>query len=159
MTENDIIDFVSALPGTAAMTADEAGGAPEVAWGDTFFFYDPDDDPAARRLPFATIVTKDYAGFDTASDLDRPGIFRLNIAVGRTTFTELTGYPPAAHPEHHDTIDYTATDRILPHPVYAPQSWIAILNPAAVTTPQARALLQQAHTQAAKRHHRRPAGS
>jgi hypothetical protein len=42
-----------------------ASGAPEVAWGDSFFFYDPDGDaPTDRRMPFATIVTNDYDGND-----------------------------------------------------------------------------------------------
>ncbi|MEV1206071.1 DUF6194 family protein, partial [Microbispora rosea] len=30
-------------------------GAPRAAWGDTFFYYDPDDEPANRKMPFATI--------------------------------------------------------------------------------------------------------
>src|SRR5919201_1444819 len=81
MTEDDIIAFVTSLPGVVAVTAGEANGAPEVAWGDSFFFYDPDGKPSARRMPFATIVTKDYDGFDTASNLNRPGVFRLNIGV------------------------------------------------------------------------------
>ena len=42
-------------------------------------------------MPFATIVTKDYTGFDTASDLNRPGVFRLNVGVGRDTFRALFG--------------------------------------------------------------------
>jgi hypothetical protein len=54
---------------------------------DSFFFYDPKGErQASRCMPFATMVTKDYDGFDTASDLNRPGIFRLNIAVGRQAF-------------------------------------------------------------------------
>lgn len=154
MTEDDIIRFVSALPGTVAVTAGEDNGAPEVAWGDTFFFYDPDGDPAARRFPFATIVTKDYTGFDTASDLDRPGVFRLNIAAGRAGFHRLIGYPPEAHADRPG-IDYTVTDRILPHPVYAAQAWICVLNPGEASGPQVRSLLREAHARAAGRHRAR----
>jgi hypothetical protein len=51
----------------------------------------------------------------------RPGVFRLNIGVGRETFERLVG--SMAEP------DYAALDRILPHPVYAKQLWISILNP------------------------------
>src|SRR5215469_2007479 len=63
--------------------------------GDTFFYYDPrhDLDPA-HRLPFATIVTKDYGEFDNTSRLNRPGVFRLNIGVSRDIFRALLGYAP-----------------------------------------------------------------
>jgi hypothetical protein len=139
MTPDDIIGFVAPMPGVTTMTAGPENGAPEVAWGDSFFTYDNE------QLPFATIVVTDYPGFDTASDLNRPGVFRLNIAIGRTRFTELLGYPPAAVP---DGIDYTVTDQILPHPVYATQAWISILNPGE----HAKALLTEAHRRAVARH-------
>ena len=158
MTQDDIIAFTTGLPGVVAVTADEASGAPEVAWGDSFFFYDPDGDaPADRRMPFATIVTKDYDGFDTASNLNRPGMFRLNIAVGRTTFEELLGYPPSAHDAHSARFDYTAIDQLIPHPVYATQAWVAILNPDEQTAALAFSLLSDAHTRSVQRHHRRRA--
>jgi hypothetical protein len=147
MTQDEIIGFVTGLDDVVVVTASEANGAPEAAWGDSFFFYDPDGDtPADRRMPFATIVTQDYAGFDTASNLTRPGVFRLNIAVGRAAFDELTG---RADP------DPTALDTLIPHPVYAAQAWVAILNPAERTAALARSLLTDAHTRAARRHRRR----
>ncbi|MEV4460536.1 DUF6194 family protein [Microbispora sp. NPDC049633] len=152
MTENDVIEFTAGLPGVVAFTAGEDNGAPRAAWGDTFFYYDPDDVPANRQMPFATIVVTDYEGFDTASDLNRPGVFRVNIGVGRAVFEELLGYPPAAHPAHHDAVDYRAPDRILPHPVYAAQSWICVLNPGDATAERVRTLLTGAHARAAARH-------
>ena len=157
MTEADVIAFVAALPGVAAQTAAEGDGSPEIAWGDSFFFYDPDDDPDDRRFPFATIVTKDYPGFDTASDLDRPGRFRLNIAVGRDRFRELIGYPAPEHADHAAGRDYAAADQLLPHPTYAAQSWVSIVSPGAATDEQARSLLVEAHQRAVRRH--RPATS
>lgn len=82
------------------------------AW---FFSLDPE-----KHWPnFATLVTTD--DHDDASDLNRPGVFRLNIGVDRPTFERIA----AADPEP----DYTAFDRLLPHPVYAQQLWISILNP------------------------------
>ena len=48
-------------------------------------------------------------------------MFRLNIGVGRATFQRLVG--SGTDP------DYTAFDRVFPHPVYAKQLWISILNP------------------------------
>jgi hypothetical protein len=155
MTEDDITAFVTSLPGVVAVTAGEANGAPEVSWGDSFFFYDPDDAPSARRMPFATIVTKDYDGFDTASNLNRPGVFRLNVAVGREAFEALVGYPPAAHADHDARFDYTVTDRVLPHPAYGPQSWVCILNPGEATATMARSLLADAHARVVRRYRRR----
>jgi Family of unknown function (DUF6194) len=145
MESQDIITFVSGLPGVVAVTADEAMGAPEVAWGDSFFYYDPDDDEANRRMPFATIVIKDYDGFDTASNVNRPGVFRLNISVGRTVLQELTG-------TDYEQVDYTVLDRVIPHPVYATQGWVSILNPGEATAEQAKSLLADAHARAAARH-------
>lgn len=152
MTQDDIIALVTGLPGAVATTAREGDGSPQVAWGDTFF-YDSEDGTAAtaQRMPFATIVTKDYDGFDTVSDLNRPGVFRLNINVGRAAFADLLGYPPAAYPGHAAHVDHTATDRLIPHPVYAAQGWVAVLNPAAATAAQARALLTAAHDRAVAR--------
>jgi uncharacterized protein DUF6194 len=151
-TQDDIIAFVTSLPGVVAFTPDEESGAPEAAWGDTFFFYDPHGDETARRMPFATIVTKDYEGFDTASDLDRPGVFRLNVGVGRAAFEELVGYPPADHPARSAETDYTAADTLIPHPAYAVQSWVAVLNPGERTAALARTLLTDAHARAVRRH-------
>jgi hypothetical protein len=132
-----IITFVSAaLPGAVIDSASEASGAPEIAWGDTFVFAAQGD-----RMPFATIVVKDYPDFDTQSNLDRPGVFRLNIGVGKAKFTELVGYPPADHATHTTEFDYTAFDRLIPHPVYAAQAWVSIVNPGQETTELAATLL------------------
>ncbi|MGH2941242.1 MAG: DUF6194 family protein [Solirubrobacteraceae bacterium] len=155
MTADEIIRLVTSMPGAVAVTASEAGGAPESAWGDTFFFHDPDGDEANRRMPFATLVITDYDGFDTASNLNRPDVFRLNIGVGRELFTELIGHSPAAHAAHQADYDYAALDRVLPHPVYASQSWVCVLNPGAASSARARALLSEAHRRARERHQRR----
>jgi Family of unknown function (DUF6194) len=156
VTEAEIIEYVSGLPGVVTFTASEANSAPEVAWGDTFFFYDPERNrPENQRLPFATIVVHDYAGWDVESELDRDGIFRVNIAVGRSEFEQLLGHPPAQHAAHHDEFDYTATDVLIPHPTYAAQAWMSVLNPADRTNTQLRQLLDEAHALAVRRHERR----
>ena len=36
LSEDDIIRLVGGMPGVAVVTASEAGGAPEAAWGDSF---------------------------------------------------------------------------------------------------------------------------
>jgi hypothetical protein len=149
MTADDIIELVTAMPGVAVVTAGPDNGAPEIAWGDSFFYYDPDG-TSDRRLPFATIVTKDYTGFDESSRLDRDGVFRVNIAVGRDGFRELLGYPPAAYAEHRAAVDHSAADVLLPHPVYAIQSWVAVVSPGPRTDDLVRALLRRAHERAAR---------
>ena len=89
--------------------------------GAAFFSLD-----AEKHFPnYATIVTTDDFDEGVPSRLSRPGVFRLNVGVGRATFDRLVG--SMAKP------DYTAFDRGLPHPVYAKQLWISILNPSAVT--------------------------
>jgi hypothetical protein len=81
---------------------------------------------AEKHWPnFATIVTTDEHDEGTPSNLSRPGVFRLNIGVRRETFQRLVG--AIADP------DYAAFDRVLPHPVYAKQLWISILNPSDTT--------------------------
>jgi hypothetical protein len=147
--------MIARLPGVVATIGSEANESPQIAWGDSFFFYDPDGDPAARRFPFATIVTKDYPGWDAESDLDRDGVFRLNLAVGRETFQDLFGYPSPEHPDHHAEWDYRALDKVLPHPAYATQAWVSILNPGPATEGQVRQLVQTAHEGAVTRHDRR----
>ncbi|MEO3809548.1 DUF6194 family protein [Sphaerisporangium sp. B11E5] len=153
LTEADVIAVACGLPGVTAFTAGKADGAPEIAWGDTFIYYEPDGRTAtSRHMPFATIVTKDYPGFDTTSDLDRPGVFRVNVNAGRAAFEQLVGYPPAAHADRHGDWDYTALDRLLPHPVYAPQSWVSVLNPGEATAEHLRSVLTAAHARAVRRY-------
>jgi hypothetical protein len=125
---------------------------------DTFIFYDPQRnlDPT-RRMPFATIVTKDYGDFDNASHLDRPDVFRLNIGVSRDTFRALFGPPSGVEGDESPAYDYAALDRLLPHPVYAPQSWVCVLNPSPETFEAVKPLLADAYGRVAARHARRQA--
>jgi hypothetical protein len=90
------------------------------AMGATFFSLDPSQWPN-----FATIVTTDEHDMGTPSRLAREGVFRLNIGVGRETFERVVG--------SNGNPDYAALDTIIPHPVYAKQRWIAILNPSRAT--------------------------
>jgi hypothetical protein len=142
---------------TQAITERFAGvyvehGTGDVAAGDTFFSYDPEGnlDPK-RRFPFATIVTKDYGDFDRASNLDRPGVFRLNIGVSRETFRARFGAVNTG-------LDFSVLDQLIPHPVYAPQSWVSVLNPSDETFEAIQPLLAEAYDLAVQRHpnNRRP---
>jgi hypothetical protein len=145
--------------GVDVVVGSREAGSPEIAWGDTFFSYDPGSQlPPDRRFPFATIVTKDYGDFDRASNLDRPGVFRLNIGVSKETYRALFGPQPSA-PSMGEVVatghDFAALDRLLPHPVYAPQSWVCILNPSDAGFEAVRPLLAEAHQLAVARHAKR----
>ena len=111
-------------PGPEAITQVILERYPETfvaeALGATFFSLDEKHWPN-----FATIVTTDEHDEGAPSDLARPGAFRLNIGVGRGTFEKLVG--------SMDAPDYAAYDLLLPHPVYAKQLWISILNPSDAT--------------------------
>lgn len=139
-----IIAEVHAFDGAHVQLPTPGDGTPEIAWGDAFFFYAPDGRPPAHTQPYATIVTKNYPG-DTASGLDTPDRWRLNIQVART----------APAPDLPVDPDHSAVDVVLPHPVYAAQGWICVVNPAERTTHRALSLLRDAHEAARARYERR----
>ena len=128
---DDIITFVSRLENALVLRPQAGDGSPSIAWDDVFFYYSTDGRPP-RTQPFATIVTKNYPD-DARSRLDRPGAFRLNIAVGRAVFTHVLGFEPQQI-EDRD-IDYAARDVLMPHPLYGSAGWLAVVNPS-TTTPE-----------------------
>ena len=134
---------ILALSDVRCVIADEGSGAPEIAWGDRFFLLGSD------RLPFATIVEHDKQGFDEDSRVDRPGVFRLNVELGREEFAHEFGYTPAEFEERRSGIDFAALDELVPHPVYGTQGWACILNPSVERLPDVDRLL--AHRRALNR--------
>ncbi|MBN9736494.1 MULTISPECIES: DUF6194 family protein [unclassified Pseudonocardia] len=132
MDSDEIATVLAGYPGTRLIEAN----------GDVFAIHDPDDDYDQRpRQGWATVVNSDVN--DTASDLDRPGVFRLNIGLPKPRFAEL--FPVAAE---HDT---TALDTLFPHPVYGTYHWVSVINPDQ-TWPQVQALLDEAHAFAVRKH-------
>ena len=131
-------DSSAASPDPESITAYIQEAYPDTviatALGAMFFSLDE------RHWPnFATIVTTDEHDEGAPSNLTaRPGVFRLNIGVSRPTFERLVG--SESEPDH------AALDRILPHPVYAKQLWLSILNPSAETFENVvKALLREGH--------------
>ncbi len=113
-------DTSQPTPGTITTLITERYAGVVIATAMHAWFFSLDD----KNWPnFVTIVTTDE--HDTASSLSRPGFFRLNIGVSRATFQRVAG--GAAEP------DFTAADRIVPHPVYAAQHWISVVNPTGAT--------------------------
>ncbi|WP_423735421.1 DUF6194 family protein [Chitinophaga caseinilytica] len=84
--------------------------------GYIFYFYSTD-----QMLPFVSIAIADNE-YDHVSELSREGVFRVNIGVLKETFAGMFPEPSAEW-------DYAVLDRFLPHPHYAAQHYICILNP------------------------------
>ena len=124
----------------------------EASDGNFFFFYG-----AERKFPFATLVTKD--SYDTVSNLDRPEVFRLNIGITKPTFLSLFGTQPDRSGEADAGItvdDFTALDRLMPHPVYGSMFWVCVLNPCDATFQKTvQPLLAEAYELASGRQSRR----
>lgn len=122
--DRDMTNFEPSGPGPDTVVAYITETWPETdvvqamnAW---FFSLDPE-----KHWPnYATVVTTDE--HDEASNLSRQGVFRLNIGVDRERFERVAA---EAGPDP----DFTAFDRVLPHPVYAAQRWICIVNPSETT--------------------------
>ena len=132
---------------------------PVSAWGETSFFYNP-----GRKLPrgiyFATLKDKDGDN-DRASNLQRPGVFRLNIGISKSTYRALFG-PQPARPAAGGVVetghDFTVLDQLLPHPVYGWMSWVSVLNPSAATFETVKPLLAEAYDLAVGKFAKRAAG-
>jgi hypothetical protein len=113
--------------------------------GNRFFFFDPD-----HLFPFATIVTNDR--YDGASDLERPGVYRLNIGVGKQTWIRRFGEPTKRAQGEHGLDsgtdvhwDFSALDTVMPHPVYGRQHWLCVLNPSDATFESIKPDLEEAY--------------
>jgi hypothetical protein len=114
-------------------------------FGYTFFFHGAD-----HMRPFATLAAADN-DYDRVSNLDRPGVFRLNIGVSKQTFQSLFGTEKVVI----EGYDFTALDQIMPHPVYAPQFFVCVLNPSDATFEKVRMLLAEAYDLAVGRQKKR----
>ncbi len=150
MTQDDIRDHLGGNASVLVQVSGPGDGSAEIAWGDTFFFvYDKNGDP--RKMPFATIVTKDYEGFDSDSDLNRDGVFRLNIDVGKERFKELFGFATKDMESHRNGFDFSVPDQIFPHPVYGPNGWVSVINPGPRSSDETRSLMDLALARAVSR--------
>jgi hypothetical protein len=111
----------------------------EENFGYSFFFVGDD-----HRLPFVTIANSDN-DYDNVSNLDRDGVFRINIGVSKQTFKSLIAEPSS------EPVDYSVLDVFLPHPDYARQHFVCILNPSGENVETTKRLIIEAHSIAADR--------
>lgn len=112
-------------------------------FGYTFFFVGDD-----HRLPFVTLANSDN-DYDNVSNLSREGVFRINIGVSKATFQSLIDESEA------EPGDYSVLNTFLPHPDYARQNWVCILNPAQENIETTKKLIVEAHSIAAARFQRK----
>jgi hypothetical protein len=120
-----------------------AAGLPNVQrsenYGYIFFFVGAD-----HRLPFVSLLDQDY-DYDRVSNLNRAGVYRVNIGLSRASYDALLGdTDPAA-------VDQTALNVFLPHPDYAKQNFVCILSPAGANAEKMKGLITEAHALAAER--------
>lgn len=133
-----------------SLTSRFVGLAPKASWGETSLFYNPGR-VLASGVYFCTIKDHDGAN-DTASDLDRPGVFRLALGLTVPSYERLFGPRPnrpskgAAVATGHD---FTALDVLMPHPVYAWMGWIQVVNPSEETFASMQPLFVESYEHAA----------
>lgn len=145
-----ILGTVRTFDGALVLSPGPGSDAPELAWGDHFFYHAPDGRVPHATQPYGTIVTKDYPD-DAGSRLGADGRWRVNVHVGRTRLRELVGTDPRDARLH----DPAATDALLPHPVYGTLGWVAVVLPGPRTLPTVLELLRLAHEDARTRTARR----
>jgi Family of unknown function (DUF6194) len=119
----------------------------EENFGYTFFFVGDD-----HRMGFVTIANSDTE-YDSVSNLNREGVFRINIGVSKKSFGSLLAGSSA------ENIDYSALNIFLPHPDYAKQNFICILNPSGENVEVTKKLIIEAHAIAASRYQRKSGSS
>ncbi len=100
------------------------------AYRERSFFYNPDGS-LPKGIYFATIKESDGPN-DKASHLDREGIYRLSLGVGKKQYQQLFGDIPK-RPVKGEIValdfDFTTTGMLMPHPIYAWLGWVCINNP------------------------------
>ena len=111
----------------------------EENFGYSFFFVGDD-----HRLSFVTIANSDN-DFDNVSNLNREGVFRINIGVSKETFKNLIAEPSS------ELVDYSVLNVFLPHPHYSRQHFVCILNPSNENVETTKKLIVEAHSIAAVR--------
>lgn len=115
-------------------------------WGEQGVFYNPDY-VLKKGVYILTIKEKDGAN-DQASDVDREGVFRVNVGIRKETFrgmfSEIPKRPLAGSVVKMD-YDFTKLDTIMPHPVYAWMSWICVLNPSVETFETLKPLIEESY--------------
>lgn len=115
-------------------------------WGDRGIFYNPDN-RLPRGIHIMTFKVKDSRK-DKVSDLNRTGIYRLNLGISKESFNRLFG-PTPPRPKAGETAetehDYRQLDLITPHPKFGWMAWISVLNPRRATFETLKPLVEESY--------------
>lgn len=121
MNPQEILDFcLSNLDGTVFVES----------WGEKGVFYNPEG--KLKRGVYTLTIKEKNGENDKASDLDRSGIFRINIGSKKQTFLDLfkcIPHRPQAGGVVDMPYDFTCLNRMIPHPVYGWMGWVCMLSP------------------------------
>ena len=126
------------------------------SWGERGVYYNPDN-ILKRGVYILTVKEKDGDN-DKSSNLNRENIYRVNLGVRKTTFIEKFDFIPKRPVKGcivDMNYDFSATDKILPHPVYAWMGWICSLNPSEKTFEELKPLIQEAYDYAKEKFKKR----
>lgn len=128
------------------------------SWGERGIFYNPGN--MLKRGVYVLTVKEKDGEHDKSSYLSRENIYRVNLGVRKTTFITMFGSIPK-RPAKGGTVDmnydFSATNQILPHPVYAWMAWICSLNPSEKTFNELMPLIQEAYEYTKEKHKKRKA--
>lgn len=126
------------------------------SWGERGIFYNPDN-KLKRGVYILTVKEKDGEN-DRSSKLNRENVYRVNLGVYKDTFKEIFDIIPK-RPVKGGIVDmdydFSATNQILPHPVYGWMGWICVLNPSEKTFEELKPLIQEAYEYAKKKYNKR----
>ena len=129
------------------------------SWGETGVFYNPGH-VLKRGIYVLTIKEKDGKN-DQASQLDRPGMYRVNLGLRKQTYVNLFGSVPKRPPKGGVVeleMDFAQTDILLPHPVYAWMGWVCTLNPSKHTFEELKPLILESYEFAKEKFEKRKNG-
>lgn len=113
-------------------------------WGERGLFYNPKG-KLPKGIYILTFKEKDGPN-DKASNVDRPGVYRLNLGISKQTYQTLFGEIPK-RPLAGQIVDtghdFEKLYEIMPHPVYGWMSWIGVLNPSKTTISELKPLIDE----------------
>ena len=121
-------------------------------WGEKGLFYNPEN-LFPKGIYLLSFKEKDGPN-DSASKVNRPGVYRLNLGIARPTFIRLFGAIPA-RPAAGGVVstghNFQQLDRIMPHPVYGWMAWIGVLSPSPGTFETLKPLINEGYQLAVKK--------
>lgn len=95
---------------------------------------------------------------DKSSKLDKDGVYRVNLGMRKHTFSKVFGSIPARSGKGcvvDMDYNFSSTDELLPHPVYAWMGWICILNPSKERFEELKPFIQEAYEYAKEKYSKR----